>query len=59
MVKIMDIHNCSLDPSRYPKKAKHNKMVEELRDTHPGCFWNRTLSKKGRGVKILELLVNP
>ena len=31
-------------------------MVKVLRGTHPRCSWNRTLSKKGRGVKMVELL---
>jgi len=57
-VTIIDIHNCSVEPGGYMKKIKHYEMVQILRNTHPRRSWNRTLSKKGRGVKMLELKGN-
>jgi len=40
------------------EKIKYNEMVQIFRGTHPRCFWNTTLSKKGRAVKIVELKDN-
>jgi hypothetical protein len=55
----MDVHDCSLESGGYMKKIKHNEMVHMLRGTHPGCSWKRTVSKKGRGVKIFEFKEEP
>ena len=59
MVKIMDVHNPSKEASGYLKKIKNNEMVQVLRGMQPRCSQDdRTLSKKGRGVKTLELKDN-
>jgi len=37
----------------YQKRIEYNEKVEGFRGTHPRCSQDdRTLSKKGRGVKI-------
>ena len=56
-MKIMDAHNCSIEPGGYMKKIKHNEMVKVLLGMQPRFSQDdRTVSKKDRGVKILELL---
>jgi len=52
LVKIMDIRKWSVEPDRQRK----NDRAKVLRDMELRCFWNTTLSKKGRGVKMLELM---
>jgi hypothetical protein len=53
MVRIMDIHNSSIEGGGYLKKAKNNELVRALRGIQPRSSWNdRTLSRKERGVKI-------
>ena len=60
MVKIMDVHSSSKEVGGYLKKIKNNNMVQVLRGMQPRCSWNdRTLSKKGRGVKIFEFKEQP
>ena len=55
----MDIHNCSIEPGGYIKKIEHNEIVKVIRGVQPRCSQDdRSLSKKGRGVKILELKDN-
>ncbi len=56
MVKIMDVHNPSIEAGGYLKNTKHNKKVKVPEAPTPECFWSTTLSKKGRGVKIRESL---
>ena len=58
-MKVMDLRNFSKDPGGYMKKIKHNEIVKVLRGMQPRCSKDdRTLSKKDRGVKILELRGN-
>jgi hypothetical protein len=54
----MDIRNCSIESGGYLKMARHNEIVQVLRGMELRCLWNTTLSKKSRGVKILELKGN-
>ncbi len=55
MVKIMDIHNSSIESGGYVKKAKNNNIMRALRGMQSRCARDdRTLSKKERGVKIAK-----
>jgi len=53
----MDVHSPSKEAGGYMKMKTNNEIVKILRGTHPRCSQDdRTLSKKGRGVKIFGLL---
>jgi len=36
------------------EERKNNEMVQVPRGMELRCFWKRTLSKKGRGVKMVK-----
>jgi len=55
----MDVHNPSKEAGGYLKMTTNNERVKVLRGVQPRCSQDdRTLSKKGRGVKIVELKGN-